>query len=1512
MLRLKGHHIRGNQKVSIIQKNQGLKVTLKQDKSTPGIIIKNVLLSSNEKWLVTFRTGGADQKLHLVFLNEKIKLLDGRAVITTGNQKTYDLYLVVSSPQKGQHFWLHDFSIKKMTTSSVLLDETCSQLSDDTSTSVSIPRNSMGEIKNVQSDRSDPLGHFDQVYLINLARRPERLSRVSKLLQWSGIDYHRITGVDGRDIGLPPHDHNISTEGAYGCLLSHLAVYQLSKQRGHRRVLVLEDDICIHRNFDVILSEFMRGIPSDWKLLYFGGSQKPGTWTSLAMESISQEVSYYRARLTRGTFAYAFDCSIVDDLINMVSSKSKPIDFYLSDIQERYPCYVSYPNLIISDVTSSDTQECRDQCEFGNKMHWRLSDYVWEPENKMRVLVTSTQYPYYGGAATNAYYLTKHLKKYCSAGVLFFDNKHSTSQFDPENVGNVNYSDLSMTTISSLREEITAQLRGKPTLILAFNWLAPQLSRKLYPEAKVIFCTTGSSIVTDLSRDGISLQKYLRTNPTGDDSREINAICASDCVLFNSYLIQNLFERVYPQFSHKYIQQPLELTDVCGHPNSAESITSHKGGTCDSGSDVKRYDIIYVCSSLKRSVKNIPFVMRLMTHPSLVNYRKLIIGNDSDQYAENVPNLQTLKMVDNPTVNQYMSKSKLLILPSYIESFGIVAREAEMNQCLVLTSRNAGISYRLSEIFVCDDVYDHLDWIRKIHFIISNYDDLTHLRKIEYLDQTGDIVNRIRHLNEAEQSSHADDERSVTIMGVDTPYHGGCGTNCYNMLKAFRSKGIRSSLIFMDSNMTHPIDPDGLSDVYRLADRRDVPLLQRQIYSSWGIPEIVICKNYQTVEVARVMFPKARVVYSPSGSRLYSLNCSITRDFIPATDFISVSDSDKLKHDPVEEYAFENSDLIIPNSRLTHQLISKFHKHREMTDPVHMSSLMEVNGIDRLSFESRPIDVVAIAHNWKRKVKNADFLVNLAQCLKRHKITLHVIGGGVGDKSPLIVYHENASRTTVLNLLCQTKTVVIPSWYDSNPNVANEARMMGCNVVCSVNVGISTFFDQRLVVRNLRNLNEWSKAITVSMSGEFPDSLPDKFTEFNRLCGLLWPRGMSSRAPPKIKDHCLIFCHSVPSVWSTPHGMSLLGTSSESISSIRNLRKEEWPELSEFIRSDGYYEQLKHVYLKSKNLTEYHVVICSRGHTVPAGWIRLSEIFPNEPHSVIFWRFTNIDQLMTMKGGSVYFLRGKYDLVYRSLLSDGGWSINYPATSLPCTKKLLTCPTPYNVVLYDDPEHLNRLKSIYKSPLRLYEKYNSSMFINLDLNRVFHICYCTNTGQTTKNHRLFFDLLDYLERNTLDLNVAFVGDLSLLSQELTLRLNKALEYDHVHLACYDRLDRSELVNIYNQSVAMVSFSGRDANPRVLGESQSCGCYNLVLDTLTDGKCRFIRNPVLGEIIRTYERISTQSDSVMAVPDDRMFKNIYDATQRHYDHHAISKTAQQLSSNSVDQLLELLDLSNMNG
>ncbi len=113
---------------------------------------------------------------------------------------------------------------------------------------------------------------FRRVALINLPSRPDRLRRVCAELNKSGWPFqepHFVEAVDGALTPAPSAWK--SGGGAWGCMLSHRAVFEQAIADGVESLLVLEDNVCFVDEFAEKMHEFLGNVPDDWDMLMLGG-----------------------------------------------------------------------------------------------------------------------------------------------------------------------------------------------------------------------------------------------------------------------------------------------------------------------------------------------------------------------------------------------------------------------------------------------------------------------------------------------------------------------------------------------------------------------------------------------------------------------------------------------------------------------------------------------------------------------------------------------------------------------------------------------------------------------------------------------------------------------------------------------------------------------------------------------------------------------------------------------------------------------------------------------------------------------------------------------------------------------------------------------------------------------------------------------------------------------------------------------------------------------------------------
>lgn len=160
--------------------------------------------------------------------------------------------------------------------------------------------------------------HFDRIFYINLAKDVDRNTNIiSELSKYDITNYERVEGVTHTTVPDSNLWRNFNKSddkyvlGSLGARDSHLKIIHIAKQKGYKKILILEDDI----TFIVNPNKLQLG--NDWDMLYLGGMIE----------------SHFRNQIV-GAYAYALSDKIYDDILNMAIPSGMEIDnFYAKILQ---------------------------------------------------------------------------------------------------------------------------------------------------------------------------------------------------------------------------------------------------------------------------------------------------------------------------------------------------------------------------------------------------------------------------------------------------------------------------------------------------------------------------------------------------------------------------------------------------------------------------------------------------------------------------------------------------------------------------------------------------------------------------------------------------------------------------------------------------------------------------------------------------------------------------------------------------------------------------------------------------------------------------------------------------------------------------------------------------------------------------------------------------------------------------------------------------------------------------
>ncbi|CAM5102917.1 unnamed protein product [Natator depressus] len=193
---------------------------------------------------------------------------------------------------------------------------------------------------------------FDEIFLINLVRRPDRRQRMLSSLYELEIDPLVVDAVDGSALNssdikilgvdlLPgyydPFSGRTLTKGEVGCFLSHYYIWKEIVARGLEKSVVFEDDVRFEAYFKVRLTRLMEELEwaqLDWDLIYLGRKQV----NSEDEEPVEDVRNLVVAEYSYWTLAYIISQRGAQKLIAAEPlSKMLPVDEFLPIMYDKHP-----------------------------------------------------------------------------------------------------------------------------------------------------------------------------------------------------------------------------------------------------------------------------------------------------------------------------------------------------------------------------------------------------------------------------------------------------------------------------------------------------------------------------------------------------------------------------------------------------------------------------------------------------------------------------------------------------------------------------------------------------------------------------------------------------------------------------------------------------------------------------------------------------------------------------------------------------------------------------------------------------------------------------------------------------------------------------------------------------------------------------------------------------------------------------------------------------------------------
>lgn len=680
-------------------------------------------------------------------------------------------------------------------------------------------------------------------------------------------------------------------------------------------------------------------------------------------------------------------------------------------------------------------------------------------EDNTLVGIFSTQYQFYGGGGTFAYYLNNILtKNNINIKLFYFINSReyniikNTKLENPNELKNIQYITIKSKNIEKIFNE------NKFTKIIAINYgIIPHITK--YYNSEIIYQIIGSPELTlgeySPINCNISYTKFMKDyeNIYLDKDNlnykyNLKSIIYSNTCITNTILTDNIYKTIFKEHENKF--KYIEPVDLIIYSLNHKIKNKYKYGVKYLE---RKYDLICISSNWDRKVKNVSLIQKIFK--LLPSYNKIVIGNNVNKYFdENYENITLLEFQSQKQIYKLLKNSKLYLLTSFFESASITLLEAIKCGCKVLTSKNIGLCNILNDECLCNDIYDENEWINKI----ENLNNQT-IIKYNIKDYTeSDLLNIYMKNNDINK------DKCLFFVTYDAPSHGGASTNLFEFYNYFKNyypcyilfiennKSIKINENIKKSNNIFIYDENELDKKYlmimdKLREFKDVK---------------IIYKIYKTHHILQKYFSIfTDTIYCLSGLKIINnlMNHIQTYDYNYLLNhyykFISKENMD------YELKPMEFSKNILFNSNITFNIFNNIYNHyftKNIYNPkikiINTSIIFKNNCVNHKYDAYKDIDILFACSNYKRKIKNANYIINLFKEEKLKKIKKVIIG----NKFPSLNYIENLNiinhleQNDFFKYLERAKIVIIPSFFDSSPNLLYEGLLYNCNVLISKNI----------------------------------------------------------------------------------------------------------------------------------------------------------------------------------------------------------------------------------------------------------------------------------------------------------------------------------------------------------------------------------------------------------------------------------------------------------------------------
>lgn len=211
------------------------------------------------------------------------------------------------------------------------------------------------------------------------------MKTAERRFRFAGLEVERFNAIDGM-VTEPlwkAMDNPHFTNSAYvACSLSHLSMFQQALDRGCKSLLVLEDDVRVHRDLATVAPAALKEVPADWDLLHFAFiplSDDLSRWDYTMLSAHTAEPGLYKSRNLWSLMAYGISERLMRHVLEVYRA-SFPMEldrYFVTNIMHdpNFVCRATVRQLFCAEDNYSDNTQSHTPSLLQKSVDRRVSNY---------------------------------------------------------------------------------------------------------------------------------------------------------------------------------------------------------------------------------------------------------------------------------------------------------------------------------------------------------------------------------------------------------------------------------------------------------------------------------------------------------------------------------------------------------------------------------------------------------------------------------------------------------------------------------------------------------------------------------------------------------------------------------------------------------------------------------------------------------------------------------------------------------------------------------------------------------------------------------------------------------------------------------------------------------------------------------------------------------------------------------------------------------------------------------